>query len=408
MPKRKRDRRERDGASADSRAAKKSGKPAKKSRRADPPPYTVIKSRRKVKRIIIAAVAVALVAGLLTWHFCTPTGIFESLQNSYSLHSTEGNAENGLAGSSFLQVDARYGRVDVLSDSYIEIYNSKGGGAYAARHGFSSPAMVSSAARTLVYDRGGSGLAAYTVRKRAQSLVFDGELYTAAISRNGTVAAAYKSNDYLSVVEVYSKSSKRRFVKNFPDSYVTALVLNPRGRYLAVATVRASGGTLQSDIYCFDARKGKELSRESYPGAYFNWAAPSGKRALFAGPDKAVYVTFRGGEQSGAELPGRILACAATPKGTVGFICGEESAGERRVLVYDKKGREKADFAFSGAAEGFSITENRVYILSAPDLYKYDFSGGEPEVTSLPKARMISASKSGAAVLSDARLQFVK
>lgn len=372
--------------------------------------YRVLQGRKPKKSIVFLSILAILVLFVIICQLALPTGILEYLQNSYALHATSGSGQESLMGTTFLQMNARYGRIDLLSGAYYEVYNTSGGTAYTVQHGLSAPVMVSSHARTLIFDRDGEDVSVYNLNKRQQHLTVDGRLYTAALSRNGSVATAYKSNDYLSVVQVYTKGSKLLFTHNFSNEYVTSLALNTTGRYLTVTTLYAQGGIYHANLYLFDVKKQNQLLKNSYENMYFTAGESLGSGTTLAvSYDKAVIAIPAKGKVTELDIPEKISNYSVSANGTSAFVCNQaDNTINNKIRLYDKNGNKKTELDFVGSIDGFSVSNTHIYILSDAVLHCYAIKDLKHTQQPFENAQLLSAFRGGAAAVSDAKLQIIK
>ena len=372
--------------------------------------YRVLRGRKPKKSVLLLGILSIFVLFVIVCQLALPTGILEYLQNGYALHAANGSGRESLMGTTFLQMNARYGRIDLLSGAYYEAYNTAGGTAYTVQHGFSAPVMASSQARTLIFDRDGSDVSVYNLNKRQQHLTVDGRLYTAAVSRSGSVAVAYKSNDYLSVAQVYNKGSKLLFSHNFSNEYVTSLALNTTGRYLTATTLYAKGGIYHANLYLFDTKKKTQLYKTGYENMYFT-AGESLSRSttLAVSYDKAVIAFPAKGTVTDLEIPEKISNYAVSANGTMAFVCNQaDNQIDNKIRLYDKKGKKKTSFDFVGNIHGFSVSNTHIYILSDAVLHTYAIKDLQHTQAPFENAQLLSAFQGGVAAISNAKLQIKK
>ncbi len=369
-------------------------------------PYRVIKGKLLKKRTLLLGGIAAVCLFLIICQVSLPTGILEFLQNSYSLQSVNGSGTDSLMGTSFLQVNARYGRIDLLSGAYYEVYNKDGGTAYTVQHGYSAPVMATSAARTLIYSRNGSDCSVYNLSRCVQNLTVEGKIYTGTISRNARVALAYKSNDYVSVIEVFSKTGKSLFTKNFSSEYVTSMSLNSSGKYLTATTLYSKGGIYHSNLYVFNVNSEKLVSKNEYENMYFNAAETLGSgSALALSYDKAVISFPSKGEVKSLDFSEKISNYSVSKNGTIGLVCNHENNTiDNLVRIYNKKGDKKTELSFKGSIDGFSISNSHIYILSGGVLFSYTIKNLKMEETPFENAQLLCAFNGGAAAVSGAKL----
>ncbi len=382
-------------------AARGSTKKRKTGRRA-------VRRIRLVRSIIIVAVAAVGIAAIVAWQLSSPTGIPESIQNFFALHGADGSGLDSVDGRDGIQLGGRYNRIELLSDTHYEVFNKKGGAVLSVQHGFSDPVMAAGEARTLIYDRGGSTCDIYNARRRVRRFTVDGTLYTAATARDGTVAVAYKSTDYLSVIKIYSKRGKLLGGRNFAKEYVTSLALSDNGRYLTATTLRAQGGVFMSTVYCIDAKSSEVISEKSYGDTVLNASEHlAGNFAIAAGSDKSYFVSAKDGTVKETGFDEKIAAYSVSRKGYVGFVCnGKTNVYENKIRIFDRKGEKVTDFDFKGSVDAFSISDSNVYILSDDDLHCYRIKDRHHTKASVPGATSIAAVKNKAVGYTGKKLVF--
>lgn len=149
------------------------------------------------------------------------------------------------------------GDLVVLADADLSVYNATGKETLQVQHGFRNPICRTAGDRVLTFDRGGKQLRVDSRSKPLYSLELQKNIYTAALSAEGSLAVAYASDQHQAVVTVFD----RRF-EEFPDvdgnkmgywtwstnNMVLDLAFCPKGDKLAVSSVDASAGELKSTI----------------------------------------------------------------------------------------------------------------------------------------------------------------
>ncbi|MGN1081446.1 MAG: DUF5711 family protein, partial [Acutalibacteraceae bacterium] len=210
-------------------------------------------ARRSTKAIVISVscISVMLVVFLLI-NVISPVGFTESAKNFFAGVGVSGKFPVELSASSVNNISSVGSDIALLTDSNINLYNSRGGRIFSRQHGYSNPKMVSSKSRVLTYNSGSTG---YRIDNR-NGTVAECDAYAsiicAAISDSGYYAVTTFSSQYICETTVYSAEGEARFRWSSAEGYIISVALNKTGRQLAIGTVGASGGLYKSVVHIFN------------------------------------------------------------------------------------------------------------------------------------------------------------
>lgn len=370
--------------------------------------YSVVRKVPAKKSMVITAVTAGILLTILVFELALPTGIIESIKNGYALISAEGSGTEYLMGSSFLQLDGTYGRIDLLSNNYYEVYNSKGETAYSVQHGYSDPVMTSSEARTLIYDRSGNECKIYNLRDCLGTYSFDGNIFTADIARNGSFAVAHRSEDAISSVEVFDKNGSLVFSQNYSEEYVSSLVLNPSGKFLAVTTLISRGGIIHSSVYFYNVKKDSLITSTSFDNIVFTASKSLGSRNfLILSYDKAFTFNCPKGTFSEISITEKISNFAVSKNGNFAFVCNQSNnVINNTVRIYDKNGKKLKEFTFDGTISGFSLSNDYLFCLSDGTLNRYSVKNLKHSSQLFDNTQLLTAVNDTAVGIANSKLKF--
>ena len=119
-------------------------------------PFKIIKGKKKrVGAIVTVSIVLVAVISVLIFHFSTPTGIYEYIQNAYALTVDSGDNSIVDSNATIEQFESKSEAAFLLTNTYFEIFNKSGNNILYFKHGFANPAMDSEESRILIFDRGG-------------------------------------------------------------------------------------------------------------------------------------------------------------------------------------------------------------------------------------------------------------
>ncbi|MEG1886665.1 MAG: DUF5711 family protein [Oscillospiraceae bacterium] len=333
------------------------------------------KKEKKIKALFSFSAVVALILIIAAVNFITPTGIVESVQNGYAKIGVS-SFPKSLTGDNVISMKSMGGAINVLSDTYYETYSSAGKQMTASQHGFLSPQMEVSSARTLVFDRGGTGVKVYNHSRLIIDKKTENEIYCADIGRRGTIAFATKSKGYAAQVEVLNKSFETKFKWFSPDNLISDVAVNSRGDKIAVCELFARDGEYVSKISVFDFKDAvsevsyefpktvitsiENLSDKSFAaisdtGAkIINWDKYSKSEIIFDSPVKLVRVSNK--------------------KIAVMYDKGNNKISST-VAVYNDAGTHIGTFNVNDEVKNLAITNKNLYCVTSESIKCFDFAG---------------------------------
>ncbi|MBQ5810188.1 MAG: hypothetical protein IIW23_01255, partial [Clostridia bacterium] len=206
--------------------------------------FSVIKGYKDINRTktIIWVAGVLVVIGLFIFAAAmTPTGIGEYISNSIAAMEKGTGFPQKLSGDDIVHAETN-GKISyVLSETFLETYNSSGYNLLNDQHGFSNPVLKTSAARALVFDRGGTGCKIYNYKECLEEHTLSDKIIAAHIGRDGSTAFVLNSSEYASRVEVYNKDFERMYSWNAASEIISSVALANNGSKIAVATLKSVG-----------------------------------------------------------------------------------------------------------------------------------------------------------------------
>ncbi len=339
---------------------------------------SVVKGYKDVNRTktIIWVGSVLLVIGLVIFAAAmTPTGLGEYISNSFAAMEKGEGYPQKLSGDDTVHAETNGQISYVLSKTFLETYNSTGYNLINDQHGFSNPVLKTSAARALVFDRGGTGCKVYNFEECLHEKVLSGKIVAANIGRDGSMAFVINSSEYSSTVEVYNKDFVRQYSWSAANETISAVALAENGSKVAVATFKSVNGEFLSSVYIFDFKSAtpiftKQVAGDGIVSLYSDkgavWAVSLNGATRIAWKDHAALEVNMPGAVSVVSHSRRMMAIAG-PSAT--------NTLDTSIALYDKEGLAVMNITVTGEADDICIGKEYLYVLISDAVEAYDFTG---------------------------------
>ena len=334
------------------------------------------RKRKKTARIITYSVVAAVVLVLIIVNILTPTGIVETLQNSYAI-TGEGNFPTNIYSQNAYEVKTYKDVQFLVNDSYFEVYNGNGVLVQAASHGMSNPRLEVSAARALLFDRDRYTAKIYNYSSELSVLTFKENIFSAAIGRNGTYAVATGSDSYLGTVYVYNKNDKLIYTWNSASYYIADVAVSDNGKSIAVCLIGASGGSFVSAVYILEFDSATPIEKYEFNSLITSLSSVGKNYLLASGTNRAYSIPWKGGVYTDLGVTGvvRNYVTDFASKYSVIAFGRENNEGSNTVTIVSNEGKIVTSFAFSAPITDINIGEDYVVVLSDNSIYIYDLAG---------------------------------
>lgn len=341
------------------------------------------KTAKKIKRVITLLVVGLLVSAIIILHFSAPTGIVEYLQNSYAALGSGPGFPIAPSGGKLENIYSSGNSLLILSDTLVEAYNENGREIYSRQHGFGNPVLVPQKTRTLVYDRGGTGVKLYNMHTVLFDKKLENSILAAAIARNGTCAFATRSRGYAAQVEVVNRNFSSIFKWYSPEELINAVALSGDGKYLAVSAVNASAGEYLSHLYIFNIRNPKpqpDVALAFENTLILSLEVTAGRLSAVS-ENSITSVEWSGGGRVDHPLDGTLQLFKTGEQGKSVLVTGRsDSRDHMQLAVLSPAAAELGKFEVSGTVRDAVISGDTVFCLTEHHLTAYSIDGAQKTV----------------------------
>ena len=199
---------------------------------------------------------------------------------------------------------------------------------------------------------------------------------------------------------------KHKFSWYLVDGLVSDVTLSKNGKYVAIAVLKAKGGSYYSEIYCFNIKSENPIFKLSVEGTPVLALENISSKYFSYITNKAVsYVSWKKGEQKVFEESGLSPSFYKTFKNASLTVFGKNTSSTVKIIAND--GTEKARLTYNGLIDDITLSGDYVYILKGNKVFVLDFKGNTVNtLTNEQSPHYITASKNGIFVAENINLTY--
>lgn len=332
------------------------------------------KQRNKRKKAILAIIVVSVILLSVLLAVLIPTGIFDGFEVFFSTLGFS-SYPSEISGSELLQLSEQERCFFTLSDTSLQSFSNTGKNISSFLHGYSAPLMSVSDNRCLLYDQGKNSLSLYNAKKFLFSLETEFQIFTADISDNGTFAVTTKSEEYTSMVTVYSKNGDKIYEWFNPDEILSSVKLSSNGKYFALSGIKAVNGEYKSTVYIISVGNSAPDISYDYDGYVYDIVGFDGKKFAVVTAEKTDVIDFSDHTVVSLSSDYFIQAVRCTNSRICIASAIDPDSAEYNFDVYDKTGTLKYKFKISSNVKDYKIYGNDIVILCDNKIYYVDKNG---------------------------------
>lgn len=203
----------------------------------------------------------------------------------------------------------------VVTSAGTFIYNSNGARVNSCLNNFRTPQARAAGGKLLTYDLGGTGLRVDNKAKELYALTLEsGSLLAADIAENGAIAIARTVTGANAVVSAYNPRFELMYSWTVQDSYITDVVLSPRGAMMCCAGITMEGQHIVSLLRVHHFDQDEEAARVPLANEVIVSMVWTDREEIQVVTDKHLYLFDKEGEQLAmTALPGELITYENVP-----------------------------------------------------------------------------------------------
>lgn len=341
--------------------------------------FTVVDGRKHInrrnRRILLALICL-LVVGLCVFSLMTPVGVSEYISNQMAMWGGGDGYPLQLADDA-VKAAVSQGKVTTAVGSLnYETFNKNGKQILFRQHGFLNPAIAQSESRFVLYDRGSTGYSVNNMEKVLYAGDLENKIYSAAVSRDGTVAFATSSVEYKSQLMVVDDKNVNVYNWYSAGADLSAVTVADNGKKIAAATMSATGGKFVSTLYIFDIKKDAPIfTLDLDDTIVVSMERVSSKTFLVLCNNQAFLYDWEGGQLYHYQPVGVMKLGKVNDEHLLFAESVTGNSGGSVITLVDKKAEEVNTFTVSETIKDIAYSKKAVYILSDHRITAYTQSG---------------------------------
>ena len=334
------------------------------------------KNESKIKAMFSLLISVIIILSLVAMNYLSPTGIVETIQNSYALMG-DGILPRTLEGNNFYNMVSENGNINIISDTYYESYNSSGKQLVVSQHGFANPEIEVSAARTLVFDRGGTGAKIYNYTGLIFNKNLDNTIYSADIARNGTCAFVTSSRGYAAQVDVVDKNFNSVFTWYSSDNLLSDVAISENGKRIAVCELFAKDGSYMSRVSVFNYNDAVAEFSFEFQNVAITSLQSFGNDSFLAISDGAIsLINWDKAVKNDIDFDGSVKAFNSHNDEKFAFVHGRiNNSISNDISIFDDSGKIINNFSVNAVIKDIALCDDVIYCLTENTILCFTLDG---------------------------------
>lgn len=333
------------------------------------------KIKIRKKKMAFLGVVAFLVSFVILLSVLTPTGIIEATVNFSSSLKFGNSYPVRLSGGTLLSSTNQGNHLFLVSTTNFECYNNNGKNIFSYQHGYQSPLLVVSDARTLLFDQSGKNYSIHNLNRELFKGQTENAILSADIARNGYYAIATLSDSYSSQVSVYNNKNEKIYEWYCSDYIINSVVLAPNGKTIGVSAVSASNGAFISKIYVIGYDSATPKATFDYNGMVYS-LKKSGTKGFSCVLENSVdFFTWKKYKTNSFTTEDTIIISKNYKANTLLVTGRLANKNENLITIFDSSGKQKYSFNFSSIINSIEYKGSQIYILSENNIYHYSLTG---------------------------------
>ncbi len=334
------------------------------------------RQRKLFSRILAIALGIALIATITFFELSSPTGIIDAVKTSFGAFGSGSGFPVTINGNAALDIAAVGNNAAILSDNYIEMYNTRSKELFCEQHGYVTPKMAVSVSRALVYDQNSTQYSVYDASGKIADSTLKEPIVFGTVGRGGTLCIVTNPDDYAAKLTVRDKSNSTVFTYKSDAALLNTAIAANSGNYIAANTLSADNGKYRSKILVFSKKSAKPEHSVDYDGLIYSIDPLSDDDFIMTTDTGVLLLSAKEGKTSELDSGKTVQYKDSMPGFGFGAVFGVAGNGTTaKMKLYTKDSTPTFDGSIAGGAN--KVLWNDRYIVAAKDynVYVYDYSG---------------------------------
>jgi len=289
----------------------------------------------------------------------------------------------------------------VAGNTSVTIFTATGRQTVSRNVQYQNPVAVGTGKYLLVYELDGTSYSLYNSYTQIHSGKTDSPIRCATMSASGMYAIVTESDQYASVVKLYSRNFELINQYRY-NGYVTDVAINGKGSYLSVLMSRVENGALVTSLNVYEPKKDTVYSQcEIGKGLGVRCGfTDSGVVTVLTG-DGVYSVSVGGKLMSEYHFGGKnIKAFDLSENGCAVVWKDNTSLSDQQVVIFDKDGKIAHQTTVSHTVRSVVSSDGNAYLMCSDGILRVRSSDGDQSfVECQTEGKMLLVTNDGRALL---------
>ncbi len=289
----------------------------------------------------------------------------------------------------------------VAGNTSVTIFTASGRQTVSRGVQYQNPIAVGSGKYLLVYELDGTSYSLYNSYTQIHSGKTESPIRCATMSDCGMYAIVTESEEYASVVRLYSRNFEPINQYRY-NGYVTDVSINAKGTYLSVLMSRMENGALATTLNVYEPKKDAVYAQcEIGTGLGVQCGFTDTDLVTVLTGDGVYSVSVSGKLMSEYRFEGKnIKAFDLSDDGCAIVVKGNRITTDQQVILFDKKGKIKHQSAIVQTVQSVVVNNGDAYLMCSDGLLRIRGSdGNQVFVECATEGRVLLVTNEGRALL---------
>ena len=265
----------------------------------------------------------------------------------------------------------------VAGNTSVTVFTATGRQTISKNVQYQNPVAVGTGKYLLVYELDGTQYSLYNSYTQIHSGKTDAPIRCAAMSDSGMYAIVTDSEQYASVVRLYSSDFELLNQYRY-NGYVTDVAIDQKGNYLSVLMSKTENGAFVTSMNVYEPKKDTVFSQCTVGNGLGLRCGftESGDVAVLCG-NGVYYVSVRGKLITEWAFDGmELTAFDMTRDGCVAVLKKSGNILENRVIVFDKSGKMMYNDVVNQSVQSAVLGSDAVFLMQSEGVLRLDPTDG--------------------------------
>lgn len=347
------------------------------------------KKNTRLLELILKVVAIVLAIGIVVFFAARAFGgmgfldVEDSARQFVSGTGVGAGYPYKINYSDVIRMEPFKSNIALLTHDSFTVLNSSAKEVVRFQHGYSDPEMSVYGGRALIYDKTTGKFTVLNSSKILNEGDVEAQIYTAVMSKDGSLAFSLKTESAQSELRVYNDKLEKVFAWKCSKEKVFDIAISPRGNGAAVILSGSKNAQPYSKLVLVEFDETEPISEFTYENTVlFDVIYPYSNKVIAYSTDMKTTISKKTERTDDYKYESATISLQDTSDSGKSAVVLSEYGNEenQRVVLFDKKSKLVFEKSFNEKIYGISCTDKYVAVLFENQAVLLR-SGGEEEKT---------------------------